>query len=522
MESDLNGAIFLKTNTSKCKVCNVGSVAPVKNDKDRDKMIIYTRDGTLYATHVESRCNNRSLPCRAGHYYGYVTLGESGNVDKPRCYEKYALKNEYLVTSNQTAFAIDYLWDCELQLVFSNASFESLSKVYNNLHFSNLPTDVMQYRVEMHRKRLTEAVFIFAFLELGQRYGIPPMIVGGIDNTILKNRTKIRDKFREIWTYQHSCDVKGCSSVLIVDGGMKPTRPLCAAKLQGIKQFSQAGMSVVCGCLNCPQPSSKFCGEHFNLNSPVMTSDVVSEVTRKELRNHRTKTANFKDSQQDNIYVVESLTEKNGDEWKVKWLGFPTECSTWEKSSNLQPWIMTYYAEDMTRLGKPLPEPSIKYTKRSGNETYFYLTWGEERLQGNPWKGESFFSLASNDGEIVTQIDDEKSCNTKKTKDKRERRHTVGIMVGTKPCGTVVLFEELYGAESLTQVYGILVEYLSRLPNAARDALENILYDDACHLKKFSEDPKRAALNEFTQQLAKIQKHVDNFHFKVCNCKAQS
>ena len=98
----------------------------------------------------------------------------------------------------------------------------------------------------------------------------------------------------------------------------------------------------------------------------------------------------------------------------------------------------------------------------------------------------------------------------------------MGIMVGTKPCGTVVLFEELYGAESLTQVYGILVEYLSRLPNAARDALENILYDDACHLKKISEDPKRAALNEFTQQLAKIQKHVDNFHFKVCNCQAQS
>jgi hypothetical protein len=30
-------------------------------------------------------------------------------------------------------------------------------------------------------------------------------------------------------------------------------------------------------------------------------------------------------------------------------------------------------------------------------------------------------------------------------------RHTVGIMVGTKPCGTVVLFDELYGSESLTQ-----------------------------------------------------------------------
>lgn len=27
----------------------------------------------------------------------------------------------------------------------------------------------------------------------------------------------------------------------------------------------------------------------------------------------------------------------------------------------------------------------------------------------------------------------------------------MGILTGTKPCGTVVLFEELYGSESLTQ-----------------------------------------------------------------------
>jgi hypothetical protein len=30
-------------------------------------------------------------------------------------------------------------------------------------------------------------------------------------------------------------------------------------------------------------------------------------------------------------------------------------------------------------------------------------------------------------------------------------RHLVGILTGTRPCGIVVLFEELYGSESLTQ-----------------------------------------------------------------------
>ena len=59
----------------------------------------------------------------------------------------------------------------------------------------------------------------------------------------------------------------------------------------------------------------------------------------------------------------------------------------------------------------------------------------------------------------------------------------------------------------------MLVEYLSRLPEAGRNSLEHILYDDACHLKKFSEDPKRANLNSYTKYLANIPKHVDNFHF---------
>ena len=86
-------------------------------------------------------------------------------------------------------------------------------------------------------------------------------------------------------------------------------------------------------------------------------------------------------------------------------------------------------------------------------------------------------------------------------------------MVGTKPCGTVVLFEELYGFESLTQVYGMLVEYLARLPEAGRKSLEHLLYDDAFHLKKFSENPKRANFNAFTKCFAHIPKHVVNFHF---------
>ena len=55
---------------------------------------------------------------------------------------------------------------------------------------------------------------------------------------------------------------------------------------------------------------------------------------------------------------------------------------------------------------------------------------------------------------------------------------------------------------------------MSRLPEGGRKALNYLLYDDACHLKKFSENPKRANKNKFTKDFAEIPKAVDNFHFK--------
>ena len=100
---------------------------------------------------------------------------------------------------------------------------------------------------------------------------------------------------------------------------------------------------------------------------------------------------------------------------KVKWLGFPIEESTWEATSNIQPWILSYYGEDRSRLGKPLPEPTIKHVKKAGDEIYYYLSWGSENVKGNPWKCKSFFVLAAEDGEIIGQLDDDKTKETEGT-----------------------------------------------------------------------------------------------------------
>ena len=162
------------------------------------------------------------------------------------------------------------------------------------------------------------------------------------------------------------------------------------------------------------------------MSSPALTSDDVSETTRITLREHRAETSEFKDAPQDQVYVIETIFEKKEENkevsFLVKWLGFPSNQATWEPARNIQPWIQDYYGDD-GKLGKPLPEPRIKYSKRAGDEVYYYLSWDrEEGERLSQWVDKSFFSLASEDGELVSQLEEEKSCNTKKTKDKRERR----------------------------------------------------------------------------------------------------
>ena len=193
-----------------------------------------------------------------------------------------------------------------------------------------------------------------------------------------------------------------------------------------MKEFEMSGMVVVCGCLKAPMPNSKYCSDHVNMATPAMTSNQVSSSTRMTLRDHRKATSTFKESPQDNIYVIQSLVDKKTEEdttyWKVQWLGFPPEQATWEVESNIQKWITSYYDAKLERLGSPLPEPRVKHSKRAGDEIYHYLSWDGVSDEPSQWVGDSFFKIAADDGELVSQFENDNSCNTQKTKDKRDRR----------------------------------------------------------------------------------------------------
>ena len=108
---------------------------------------------------------------------------------------------------------------------------------------------MMPKRIELCRKRMTEAYFLFVYLEIGQWYCIPnyQVIEGKLDETIIRKQPDFQKAFRVHW-FGHKCNVSECGSVITVDGGLKPHRMLCGAKLVCVS--SQGVQGILSQTLN--------------------------------------------------------------------------------------------------------------------------------------------------------------------------------------------------------------------------------------------------------------------------------
>ena len=199
----------LKTDIQKCLVCGVGDVKPHVRGTEKNAILIYSRNGTYKVQHEVYICNfkNKHKQCRTSYFHGYY------KVKRAKIIEDMALKNEVLVVTNQTGFELDYLIEMVSQIEINSDNFEGLSKVYNRFHNQRLPMELMKRREDLCRKRMTEAYFLFlyVYLELGQRYSIPnyQVIHGDLDNAILKHQEEFQITFRKKW-FTHRCDVPGC------------------------------------------------------------------------------------------------------------------------------------------------------------------------------------------------------------------------------------------------------------------------------------------------------------------------
>ena len=215
-EDTRKNAEILKSSKEICSICKVGTLVP---DGDLTQIMVYGRDGPKFAFHQYMRCNfrNKFKVCRASQSLGFSTY------QGMRIYDDDALKNETLLVSKQTAFSVDFLVELVGQVDILSETFEAAAKRYNRFHALKFPLDKEHRRMELCKTTLSNAYFLFCYLEIGQRYEIPnyQIIRNGLNTAILEQKGALMEKFRQKWTIDHHCDVPGCRSCIVIDAGKR-------------------------------------------------------------------------------------------------------------------------------------------------------------------------------------------------------------------------------------------------------------------------------------------------------------
>ena len=148
---------------------------------------------------------------------------------------------------------------------------------------------------------------------------------------------------------------------------------------------------------------------------------------------------------------------KGQKEYLIKFAGFLEEVSCWESTMNLPGFVVEYY-KIKTNLGKPIRGPKVEQTKQVGNnEIFLDLEWRSDFSTDDALASDELFAL---NADTLCSEALKSSCNTRKVRDKRDRRHTAGISISAKPCAIIPHVDELFGCESIKQVHGSIIEFL--------------------------------------------------------------
>ena len=142
------------------------------SDDDPSEVALYMRNGTKFSQHFTKICSNRWCTKRLNHGYS-VKGGE-------KIFDIIGSEYSYLLSSNETGFSIDYLYECTLHFLHSNASMQGMADVYNQLH---------NFLVDKN----------------------------WLDDSILNNLTALKT----VWCDPHDCKADNCEGLIISDGGMK-------------------------------------------------------------------------------------------------------------------------------------------------------------------------------------------------------------------------------------------------------------------------------------------------------------
>ena len=267
---------------------------------------------------------------------------------------------------------------------------------------------------------------------------------------------------------------------MISDGGQKIDRAVCAQKFSMLKKNKHTEKYVLTGCTRTPSSKNAFCSEHQSAETPVILAEQLTSQNRKKLRAYRENSGTNKSDLKDSVYIVEKVFDKKNNNYLIKFNSFPESEACWEPGTHLSDFIKSFYKKK-TNLKKILPSPKLGPQIIKGNEIYFEVDWtGKTGTHFELQDGQSIFDL---DADKLCDDVLKSTCNTRKNKDKRCRRHTAGIFISARPCGIIPHVDEMHGSETINQTYGSILDYYGELSDEERANIKCWMYDDMCHLK---------------------------------------
>ncbi|XP_078667555.1 uncharacterized protein LOC144909414 [Branchiostoma floridae x Branchiostoma belcheri] len=515
------GGTLISTK-EKCRLC--GGRLEVAKDKASEVTMYNMCYGTFFGMKYPKICAQK---CRFVQYYGYYT------INGMKFYDDDWEENEYLLSSSVTAIQLKMLRDFDAELLIGIMSYDQKADIYNYVHKYTLSAENNwdctvttegkenrcggRFSRGLDRRRFEEAHLLYAYLKVVSTYGInKDRSISHSTNSMCESiSSPFHEAFVKTWS-AHICAVPGCQNCIILDGNAKNHRQVCSVT-DAAMEFPGLPGSIKTGCINTPAKGSRFC---------KTCKDFVCDP--KEQRENTQEATACGQGNSDSIeattpgvpYLIDEILEKKEFRsvtiYKVRRFNDNKEC--WERAEAIPSRMVARFERGVQRQLKPsiTEEHSFGHisknvelkdednggkTKRRKGDQQLFQTSGFAVEEKND-------VLVSHNGEQPREI----NCNTKKDRNGvRLNAITAGVLAFIRPCNIIVSLNELFGSESKTQVYGHLHNLMSK---KEMEKTGFVIYDDACHLRKFARNPSRAQTTPTTKKLASIEILVDRMHMR--------
>ena len=389
-------------------------------------------------------------------------------------------------------------------------------------------------RTSLNRNLLEVEHFRYSLLHFFERHGLSAndvFVSHNLDETIKMNIDACRDMFNT-FSNAHKCDVPGCNTCLVMDGNQKNTRRKCAMK-EVFEYHSELGEEFIMktGCPETPLMASTYCSIHSDFtgkSSKLVSNSHIEDNTDKESPNSQSDKENS--SQVEKTYLIESIINHKKlagkDLYLIKWIGYKQ--TTWEHKENVPRTMIEKY----NLFGQLEVETFISATTNVNGRCFVNILWKVPGQDDNSssktmWLPEcslkvdpqayqlklskrDLSKLEYSSSEIEYTKDGK--CNTRKDRVRFYSR-SAGILLSAYPCQHIRMLCELFNSESITQVYAHLHDHLKENISNKTYNVEDmvIVYDDACHLKKFA--IKRPNLSDTSKYMSECDIYCDRLHF---------